>query len=135
MVKITRIKNGPIDIGQKVELKTVKPTDVKIKSNSTQMKNSKPARVKPTHKDMLKKVKNKIKIRTSVTPMKTIPVIDKLIITFKKDKSVTRNVLSIKDVAQHKIEDILNFYGKNIILKYKYNGKEYTPFKLPFWGF
>ena len=114
MIKI--IKTGsPISIGKKVELK--------------------PARVKPTAKEALKKVKNKIKIRTSVPPKKSIPVIDKLIIFFKKDKKRSRMVLSIKDVAQHKIEDILNFYGKNVILKYKYNGKEYTPYKLPFWGF
>lgn len=84
---------------------------------------------------------NSSRIHFHSIPMKSIPVRAKLIIQLKKNKVFPKSTYSI-ECWQHEIGNILQRYyysnkknGTNecLVLKYKYNGKEYQPSERPFW--
>lgn len=96
----------------------------------------------PNEKRLLKQVRtNKEKIHFNISPRKIIPVKSRLIVYLKKNKKFPNTTYST-ECWQHEIGDILVKYrshnkntGKdeNLVSKYVYNGKTYSPEKRPFW--
>jgi hypothetical protein len=74
------------------------------------------------------------------SPAKFIPVYGKLIITLKKNNKFANTVYSVK-CHQHSIPDIISRYCVknkngdyiNVVSKYYWNGKTYSPREVPFW--
>lgn len=92
-------------------------------------------------KKLLKKLKrghNNCHFET--TPIKPIPVYDKLIIYLKKNNVFPKTTYSTK-CWQHEIPEILMKYfytsksgiSHNLVMKYEFNGKSYSPKVLPYW--
>lgn len=84
---------------------------------------------------------HKGKIHMGSVPEKVIPVRAKLIIQLKKNSKFPNTTYSMI-CDMHKINDILNSFMQydkqtktmiNLVAKYKYNDKEYSPNELPFW--
>lgn len=81
--------------------------------------------------------KRKYKFMSSVSPTKSIPVKDKLIIYLKKNNVFSKTTYSIV-CNQHDISSILGMYqdkkGNNLVSKYYFNGKTYSEKERPFWN-
>lgn len=84
---------------------------------------------------------HKEKIHIGSIPEKVIPVKAKLIIQLKRNNKFPNTTYSMI-CDMHKISNILNSFMQydkqsktmiNLVAKYKYNGKEYSPNELPFW--
>lgn len=100
----------------------------------------------PNEKRILRSVRVKSGLRTSVIPKRSIPVRDKLIIYLEKNNAYPKTTIST-ECWQHEISDIISNYMiidrknskkdrtvyKNIVLKYSWNGKTYRNNELPVW--
>ena len=84
---------------------------------------------------------HKEKIHMGSIPEKVIPVKAKLIIQLKRNNKFPNTTYSMI-CYMHKISNILSSFMQydkqsktmiNLVAKYKYNGKEYSPNELPFW--
>lgn len=92
----------------------------------------------PREKKELKKMRLRhkhIKLTGGVCPIKSIPVMSKLIVQII-GKNVPKTTFSY-ECLQSDIPRILcqhvNEKGESIVRYYKWNGKEYSPKTLPFW--
>lgn len=95
-------------------------------------------------KKLLKKLKFKSKdSHFHNVPLRHISVYDKLIIYLKKNKEFDKTTYSLK-CWQHEIPELINNFKiinsrnkqmESIVLKYSWNGKEYKPDEIPFYGF
>lgn len=100
----------------------------------------------PNEKRILRSVRVKSGLRTSVIPKRSIPVRDKLIIYLEKNNVYPKTTIST-ECWQHEISDVISNYTivdkkrsskdktvyKNIVLKYSWNGKTYRNNELPVW--
>jgi hypothetical protein len=84
---------------------------------------------------------HKEKIHMGSIPEKVIPVKAKLIIQLKRNNKFPNTTYSMI-CYMHKISNILSSFMQydkqsktmiNLVAKYKYNDKEYSPNELPFW--
>lgn len=75
-------------------------------------------------------------------PTRPIPVRAKLIIQLKKNKKFPNTTYSTI-CNMHQISEVLSTFCQedptthimeNVVAKYSYNGKTYSPSELPFWG-
>ena len=64
------------------------------------------------------------------SPIKSIPVRDRLVIYLKKNKEFPKTTYSI-ECWQHDIPNILSKYP---VAKYSYGGRTYATSELPFWN-
>lgn len=99
----------------------------------------------PNEKRLLKVMRNSVKkekIHFHSSPVKSIPVLAKLIIYLKKNDKFSNTTYSTK-CKMHKIDSILQkycWYNKktncfeSLVSKYSYNGRTYAPEERPFWG-
>lgn len=103
----------------------------------------------PNEKRTLREYRHSYKgpMRCSSMPIKSIPVWSKLIIYLERNKEYPKTTIST-ECWQHEIPYIIGKYividrknsskgktfYKNIVKKYSYNGKTYSPGTLPFWG-
>ena len=83
----------------------------------------------------------KSKMHLGASPRKVIPVRAKLIVQLKKNKQFPHTTYSTI-CGMHQIGDVLNFFHQwdhqnkmmvNVVAKYTFNGKTYTPNERPFW--
>jgi hypothetical protein len=100
----------------------------------------------PNEKRILRSVRVKSGLRTSIVPTKSIPVRDKLVIYLEKNNVYPKTTIST-ECWQHEISNIISNYTiidrknskkdrtvyKNIVLKYSWNGKTYRNNELPVW--
>lgn len=84
---------------------------------------------------------HKGKMQAASINHKTTPVYDKLIVYLKKNNKFPNTTYSIV-CGLHQIGDILSYFCQkdkqtntvfNIVSKYVYNGKTYSPNERPFW--
>lgn len=98
----------------------------------------------PNEKRLLKSARNSVRkerIHFHSIPRKSIPVYAKLIIQIKKNRRFPYTTYSTK-CWMHEIGDVLSLYRQynkktncfdNLVVKYSYNGKTYSPGERPFW--
>lgn len=90
-------------------------------------------------KKLLRNARNstkKEKMHFHSIPIKNIPVLAKLIIYLKKNTKFPKTTYST-NCYMHEIGNILALYCtdkcENLVVKYSYNGKTYSPNERPFW--
>lgn len=128
------IKNDELMVKEGLRQPKLEPRDESVWSKT------------PNEKRILRSVRDKSKLHTSVIPTKSIPVRSKLIIYLEKNNVYPKTTIST-ECWQHEISEIISNYMivdkknskkdktvyKNIVLKYSWNGKTYRNNELPIW--
>lgn len=87
-------------------------------------------------KKKLRRMRNNISLKRSFPKKSSVPVLAKLIVYLRKNKTFDKTTYS-QVCAMSRIPEILRFFvgksGNNLVSKYIYNGKEYQPDQLPYW--
>lgn len=98
----------------------------------------------PNEKRLLRAARNSVKkekIHFHSIPKRSIPVRAKLIIQLRKNRRFPNTTYST-ECWMHEIGDVLSLYRQynkkiscyeNLVVKYSYNGKTYSPGERPFW--